>query len=74
MVNEFKAWGLSFPSNSVAFQYGYPDDRPWWSQLQKPPVAIGNALASTSPLFAIPLEILLLKQRPSGRFKGESHD
>lgn len=30
-------------------------------------VAIGNALASTSPLFAIPLEILVLKRRPSGR-------
>jgi drug/metabolite transporter (DMT)-like permease len=29
-------------------------------------VAIGNALASTSPLFAIPLEILILKRRPSG--------
>ncbi len=49
MVNEFKAWGLSFPSNSVAFQYGYPDDRPWWSQLQKPPVAIGNALLASIP-------------------------
>jgi drug/metabolite transporter (DMT)-like permease len=30
-------------------------------------VAIGNALASTSPLFAIPLEILVLGQRPSSR-------
>lgn len=30
-------------------------------------VAIGNALASTSPLFAIPLEILFLKRRPSPR-------
>lgn len=30
-------------------------------------VAIGNALASTSPLFAIPLEILILKQHPSPR-------
>jgi len=30
-------------------------------------VAIGNALASTSPLFAIPLEILVLKKRPSAR-------
>jgi drug/metabolite transporter (DMT)-like permease len=30
-------------------------------------VAIGNALASTSPLFAIPLEILVLKRRPSPR-------
>ncbi len=28
-------------------------------------VAIGNALASTSPLFAIPLEILVLKKHPS---------
>ncbi|HSB81029.1 MAG TPA: DMT family transporter [Candidatus Methylomirabilis sp.] len=30
-------------------------------------VAIGNALASTAPLFAIPLEIGILKQRPSRR-------
>ena len=30
-------------------------------------VAIGNALASTSPLFAIPLEILFLNRRPSPR-------
>ena len=27
-------------------------------------VAIGNALASTSPLFAIPLEVLVLRRRP----------
>ena len=30
-------------------------------------VAIGNALASTSPLFAIPLEILFLNRHPSPR-------
>ncbi len=30
-------------------------------------VAVGNALASTSPLFAIPLEIWILKQRPTAR-------
>ena len=30
-------------------------------------VAIGNALASTSPLFAIPLEILVFKRHPSPR-------
>jgi drug/metabolite transporter (DMT)-like permease len=30
-------------------------------------VAISNALASTSPLFAIPLEILVLNRRPSAR-------
>jgi drug/metabolite transporter (DMT)-like permease len=28
-------------------------------------VAVGNALASTSPLFAIPLEVWVLRQRPS---------
>ncbi len=28
-------------------------------------VAVGNALASTSPLFAIPLEVWILRQRPS---------
>jgi drug/metabolite transporter (DMT)-like permease len=33
-------------------------------------VAIGNALASTSPLFAIPLEILILKKHPSMRTIG----
>lgn len=30
-------------------------------------VAIGNALSSTAPLFAIPLEILVVKRRPSTR-------
>jgi len=30
-------------------------------------VAVGNALASTAPLFAIPLEIGILKRRPSTR-------
>jgi drug/metabolite transporter (DMT)-like permease len=30
-------------------------------------VAIGNTLASTSPLFAIPLEIAILRERPSNR-------
>jgi drug/metabolite transporter (DMT)-like permease len=30
-------------------------------------VAIGNALASTSPLFAIPLEVVVLKRRPSAQ-------
>jgi drug/metabolite transporter (DMT)-like permease len=30
-------------------------------------VAIGNALASTSPLFAIPLEVLILRRWPSSR-------
>jgi hypothetical protein len=48
-VNEFKAWGNSFGSSKVAFQFGYPDDRPWWSALQNPPATIGNALLSAVP-------------------------
>jgi len=48
-VNEFKAWGNSFSGNKVAFQFGYPDDRFWWSALQNPPVAIGNALLAAIP-------------------------
>jgi hypothetical protein len=48
-VNEFKAWGNSFSANKVAFQFGYPDDRFWWSTLQNPPVAIGNALLAAIP-------------------------
>ena len=30
-------------------------------------VAVGNALSSTAPLFAIPLEMWILKRRPSTR-------
>jgi len=30
-------------------------------------VAVGNALASTAPLFGIPLEVAILKKRPPGR-------
>jgi hypothetical protein len=48
-VNEFKVWGQSFPANKVAFQFGYPDDRPWWSLLQNPPVTLGNALLAAIP-------------------------
>ena len=43
-VNEFTAWGKKFSPNKVGFQFGYPDDRPWWSTLQNPPAKIGNSL------------------------------
>jgi hypothetical protein len=49
LVNEFKSWGQSFPLNNVAFQFGYPDDRPWWSLLHNPPVTIGDALLASIP-------------------------
>ncbi len=44
MINEFTQWGNKFSPNKVAFQFGYPADRNWWSQLSNPPGDIGNAL------------------------------
>ncbi len=44
MVSEFKAWGNKFKPNKVAFQFGYPIDKPWWSKLNDPIKTIGNSL------------------------------
>lgn len=49
MVTEFSAWGRRFFPNPVAFQYGYPNDRPWWSKLSDPPGDIGRALIGSIP-------------------------
>ncbi|HPN36816.1 MAG TPA: T9SS type A sorting domain-containing protein [Melioribacteraceae bacterium] len=46
MVSEFKAWGNKFKPNKVAFQYGYPIDKHWWSKLNDPIKTIGNSLLS----------------------------
>ena len=43
-LNEFAAWAAAFAPSPVGFQFGYPDDRPWWSLLQDPPQAIGNGI------------------------------
>jgi hypothetical protein len=48
-INEFKAWGATFSPSKVAFQFGYPDDRPWWSTLKNPPATIGNAILANVP-------------------------
>ena len=49
MVDEFAEWGRSFAPAPVAFQYGYPSDRPWWSQLEDPPRDIGGAILERVP-------------------------
>ncbi len=49
MINEFKAWGNSFSSSSVGFQFGYPSDKSWWSQLSDPEGQIANTLISNIP-------------------------
>jgi hypothetical protein len=49
MVAEFAEWGRSFAPAPVAFQFGYPSDRPWWRQLEDPPRDIGRAILAAVP-------------------------
>jgi len=49
MIDEFEIWGRRFAPAPVAFQYGYPSDRPWWSRLADPPGDIGKAIRKRVP-------------------------
>jgi hypothetical protein len=49
MVAEFAEWGRAFAPAPVAFQYGYPSDRPWWRRLDDPPGDIGQAILDAVP-------------------------
>ena len=49
MVDEFGDWASEFSPNSSAFQFGYPADQSWWSQLDDPPKDIGKALINNIP-------------------------
>ena len=49
MVDEFAAWGRAFAPAPVGFQIGYETDRPWWKQLQDPPLDIGRRLLAAAP-------------------------
>jgi hypothetical protein len=49
MLAEFSAWGEHFAPAPVGFQFGYPSDTPWWSQMQDPPGEIGEALLAAIP-------------------------
>jgi hypothetical protein len=49
MVDEFAEWGKAFAPAPVGFQYGYPSDRPWWSQLEDPPGDVGQAILDRVP-------------------------
>lgn len=41
---EFSRWARWFNPAPVAFQFGYPSDRPWWKKLPDPPADIGRAV------------------------------
>jgi Polysaccharide deacetylase len=49
LVDEFAQWGKTFAPSPVAFQIGYPSDRPWWIQLKDPPKEIGSAILKAVP-------------------------
>jgi hypothetical protein len=49
MINDFKFWGNAFSSSNVGFQFGYPSDKSWWSQLSDPLGQISNTLISNIP-------------------------
>lgn len=49
MIAEFARWGEHFAPAPVAFQYGYPADKRWWSQLQDPVGEIGRAILEHVP-------------------------
>lgn len=49
MVADFSNWGQTFAPSPVGFQYGYQSDKSWWSGLNDPPRAIGNALLAAIP-------------------------
>lgn len=62
MIEEFAEWGKAFAPSPVAFQFGYPSDRPWWIQLNDPPKAIGSrilkAVPNTEALFWVNFSVL----------------
>lgn len=49
MIASFSAWGETFAPAQVGFQYGYFADRPWWIELEDPPIDIGRALLDAVP-------------------------
>ena len=49
MVKEFAQWGKTFAPAPVAFQYGYPSDKPWWSKFKDPPKEIGDRILQEVP-------------------------
>jgi len=49
MVAEFIEWGRYFYPAPVAFQFGYPDDKKWWSSCDDPSKVIGEAILAGVP-------------------------
>ena len=54
--------GPNFAPSPVAFQFGYPSDRPWWIHFKDPPKEIGDrilkAIPNTEALFWVNFSVL----------------
>ena len=48
-MTKFDAWGRTFASAPVGFQYGYEADQEWWSALSDPLKDIGQELLDMIP-------------------------
>jgi hypothetical protein len=49
LMGYFEDWGTHFAPSPVAFQFGYDEDRAWWSDYDDPPEAIGGAVLDAIP-------------------------
>jgi hypothetical protein len=49
LAANFGEWARAFAPAPVAFQFGYPSDRAWWSRLDDPPSRIGRAVLAAAP-------------------------
>ncbi len=49
LVGNFREWARTFAPSPVAFQFGYPSDREWWSALDDPPLRIGRRILKAAP-------------------------
>lgn len=68
LVKEFAEWGRAFAPAPVAFQVGYPSDRPWWIRYDDPPATIGRELfskiANTEAVFWVDFSALEVFRPP----------
>lgn len=49
LLADFKRWAKSCKDSTTGFQFGYPDDRKWWSKIENPPRTIGRAILDAIP-------------------------
>jgi hypothetical protein len=40
-LSDFKAWAKFCDGSPTGYQFGYPADRKWWSQIGNPPLELG---------------------------------